>query len=38
MAVAREQLCGHVSLAMREHAIKEDMFSVQSVLGLYNED
>jgi hypothetical protein len=30
-AVAREQLCGHVSLARRKHAIMEVMFSVRSV-------
>jgi hypothetical protein len=37
-AVARKQFCGHiVSLAMIEHAIMEQTFSVQSVQGLYKE-
>jgi hypothetical protein len=36
-AVAREQLCGQVSPATREHAIMEETFSVQSRLGSYNE-
>jgi hypothetical protein len=39
MAVTKEQLCGHiVSLATREHAIMEEMFSVWSMLELYNKD
>jgi hypothetical protein len=37
-AVAREQLCGHVSPATREHTIMEETFSVQHVPGLYNKD
>jgi hypothetical protein len=38
-ATVREQLCGNIdSAAMREHSIMEETFSVQSVLGLYNED
>jgi hypothetical protein len=37
-AVAREQLCGHVSLAMREHAIMEEVFSERPMPGLYNKD
>jgi hypothetical protein len=37
-AVAREQFCGHVSQATREHAITEVGFSMRSVPGLYNEE
>jgi hypothetical protein len=37
-AIAREQLCGHVSSAMKEHEIMKETFSVQSVPELYNED
>jgi hypothetical protein len=36
-AVAREQLCGHVSPATREHAIMEETFSVRPVPRLYDE-
>jgi hypothetical protein len=37
-AVAWQQLCGHVvSLATKEHAVVEEMFTVRSVTGLYNE-
>jgi hypothetical protein len=32
-AVAREQLCGHVSLAMGKQAVMKEMFSVWSVPG-----
>jgi hypothetical protein len=32
-AVAREQLCGHVSPATREHAAMGEAFSVRSVPG-----
>jgi hypothetical protein len=35
-AVAREQLCGHVSPETRGHAIMEETFSVRFVPGLYN--
>jgi hypothetical protein len=31
-SIARERLCGHISLAMREHTIMEETFSVQSVV------
>jgi hypothetical protein len=38
-AVAREQLCGHVSPpATREHAIMEKIFSMRSVPGLYSKE
>jgi hypothetical protein len=38
-AVGREQLSEHVVFpAMREHAVMEHMFSVRSMLGLYNEE
>jgi hypothetical protein len=37
-AVAREQLCGHVSAETREHAIMEETFSLRSVPGLHNDD
>jgi hypothetical protein len=37
-SVAREQPCGDVSPATREHAIMEETFSVRSVTRLYNED
>jgi hypothetical protein len=37
-AVAREQLCGHVSPATREHTVMEDKFSVRFVTEPYNED
>jgi hypothetical protein len=38
-AVAREQHCGHLdSPATRELEIMEEMFSVRTVPGLYNED
>jgi hypothetical protein len=35
-AVAREQLCGHISLATRECSKAEETFSLCCVLGTYN--
>jgi hypothetical protein len=36
--VDKEQLCGHISMSTKEHAIMEEIFSVWSVLGIYNKD